>query len=201
MLTDTWIWKTKALYEYVTKERWVKFAYNLTSGISYIFITWLWSFNIILKVCNSISLIQTYISLRNPPYYNHQYHQNPKMALLVLFYKTVWKQTYFFFWNAVCSLNASKPSSTLLSAFTSLLHFLQMPSSITAGLALAQTAAETAWLQTFTTADLLNQTTIRAALFQVVAKSLSCYNFKKLLQQLCCSPEMLIMHGGDIIHF
>lgn len=90
---------------------------------------------------------------------------------------------------------------SLPSFLFSPLNFLQMSSSKTAGLALAPTAAETAWLQTFTTADLLNQTTIRAALFQAVAKSLSCYNFKKLLQQLCCSPEMLIMHGGDIIHF
>lgn len=63
VLTDGWILKTKALYEYVTIGRWAKFAYNLTSGISYILITWLCSFNIILKVCNSISLIQIYISL------------------------------------------------------------------------------------------------------------------------------------------
>lgn len=91
--------------------------------------------------------------------------------------------------------------SSFLSVSTSLILYKCLLSSKTAGLVLAQTAAETAWLQTFTTADLLNQTTIRAALFQAVAKSLSCYNFKKLLQQLCCTPEMLIMRGGDIIHF
>lgn len=95
--------------------------------------------------------------------------------------------------------NLSLPS--FLFPPLSFIFYKCLLSSKTAGLALAQTAAETAWLQTFTTADLLNQTTIRAALFQAVAKSLSCYNFKKLLQQLCCSPEMLIMHGGDIIQF
>jgi len=90
--------------------------------------------------------------------------------------------------------------SSLLPSLSFILYKCLL-SSKTVGLALAQTAAETAWLQTFTTADLLNQTTIRAALFQAVAKSLSCYNFKKLLQQLCCTPEMLILRGGDIIHF